>query len=131
YRYVLKPNDYMLDLSIKTVGLSSVLNTSNPAELTWQLKATRNEKSITYENRYAEVVFEYEDGKDDYLNPAKSTSDDVTDLTYVAFKQHLFTSVLLTDTPIKSAKVFQENLVTDEDDAAQYLKDFQAVLPLE
>src|SRR5690606_32894284 len=31
YRYVLKPNDYILDLSIKSVGLSSVLNTTNAA----------------------------------------------------------------------------------------------------
>lgn len=131
YRYVLIPNEYMLDLSIKSVGLSSVLNTTNPAELTWQLKATRNEKSITYENRYAEIVYEYEEGKDDYLNPAKTTSEDVKDLTYVAFKQHLFTSVLLTDTAIKTAKLNQENLVKDEDDNAVFLKDFTAVMPLE
>ena len=131
YRYVLKPNDYMLDLSIKTVGLSTVIDGSKPAVLDWQLKATRNEKSVTYENRYAEVVFEYEDGKDDYLNPAKTTSDEVEDLTYVAFKQHLFTSVLLTDTAIKNATVSQENLVSDEDDKAEFLKDFQAKLPLE
>ncbi len=131
YRYVLKPNEYMLDLSIKSVGLSSVLNTANPAELTWQLKATRNEKSITYENRYAEIVYEYEDGKDDYLNPAKTTFEDVKDLTYVAFKQHLFTSVLLTETPIKMAKLNQENLVKDEDEKAGFLKDFTSVMPLE
>ena len=131
YRYVLKPNEYMLDLSIKSVGLSSVLNTATPAELTWQLKATRNEKSITYENRYAEIVYEYEDGKDDYLNPAKTTTEDAKDLTYVAFKQHLFTSVLLTETPIKAAKLSQENLVDKEDENAAFLKDFTAVMPLE
>ncbi|MEG1021259.1 MAG: membrane protein insertase YidC [Myroides sp.] len=131
YRYVLIPNKYMLDLSIKSVGLSSVLNTANPAELTWQLKATRNEKSITYENRYAEIVYEYEDGKDDYLNPAKTTTEDAKDLTYVAFKQHLFTSVLLTETPIKTANLSQENLVENEDENAGFLKDFKAVMPLE
>ncbi|HUH25979.1 MAG TPA: membrane protein insertase YidC [Flavobacterium sp.] len=131
YRYVLKPNDYMLDLSIRTVGLNNVIDASKAAELNWQLKATRNEKSITYENRYTEVVFEYENGKDDYLNPAKTTTDNVKDLTYVAFKQHLFTSVLLTDAAIKDAVVSQENLVKDEDDAAVYLKNFEAKLPLE
>ncbi|WLD22850.1 membrane protein insertase YidC [Flavobacterium dauae] len=130
YRYVLKPNDYMLDLSIKSVGLSSVLNTATPAELAWQLKATRNEKSNTYENRYAEIVYEYDGGKDDYLNPAKTTTEDAKEVTYVAFKQHLFTSVLLTETPIKTAKLSQENLVKEENDDA-YLKDFEAVLPLE
>lgn len=131
YLYVLKPNDYMMDLNIRTVGLNNIINTSKSAELNWQLKATRNEKSIKYENRYTEVIFEYEDGKDDYLNAAKTTTDNVKDLTYVAFKQHLFTSVLLTDTAIKDAVVGQENLVSDEDDTQRYLKDFDAKLPLE
>lgn len=131
YHYVLKPNDYMMDLNIRTVGLNNVIDASKPAELHWQLKATRNEKSITYENRYTEVVFEYENGKDDYLNPAKSTSDNAKDLTYVAFKQHLFTSVLLTDTAIKDATISQENLVKEEDDTQEFLKNFEAKMPLE
>ena len=71
------------------------------------------------------------EGKDDYLNPAKTTAEEAKDVTYVAFKQHLFTSVLLTDTPIKTAKLDQENLVKDEDDNAAFLKNFKAVLPLE
>lgn len=131
YRYVLKPNDYMMDFSIRTVGLNNVIDASKPAELDWNLKATRNEKSITYENRYAEIVYEYDGGKDDYLNPAKTTTEDVEDMTYVAFKQHLFTSVLLTDTAIKNATVSQENFVKQEDDSAAFLKNFNAKMPLE
>jgi len=131
YRYVVKPDDYMMDLSIRTIGLDNVIDASKSAELNWQLKATRNEKSIKYENRYTEVVFEYENGKDDYLNAAKSATDNVKDLTYVAFKQHLFTSILLTDTAINNAVVSQENLVDDEDETQAYLKDFEVKLPLE
>ncbi|HBK81998.1 MAG TPA: membrane protein insertase YidC, partial [Flavobacterium sp.] len=59
YRYVLKPNDYMLDFGIKTQGLTNVIDTSKALDLEWQLKAFRNEKSISYENRYTEMVFEY------------------------------------------------------------------------
>lgn len=80
YRYVLKPNDYMLDFDVRSQGLSKVLNTSKPLDLEWNLKSFRNEKSISYENRYAEIYFEYEDGKFDYTgqgqdkeeNPEKS-----------------------------------------------------------
>src|SRR5690606_9588363 len=72
YRYVIKPNDYMLDFTIKTVGLSNVINGSNPADLDWQLKAYRNEKSISYENRYTEMVYEYEGDKDDYLSASSA-----------------------------------------------------------
>lgn len=131
YRYVLKPNEYMLDFGIRSQGLEKFVNTSKPLDLEWQLKSFRNEKSISYENRYTDLVFEYEDGKDDYLNAAKDSEDDVKDLTYVAFKQHLFTSILLTDTKFKTAKVKSFNLVKDEKIDTIYTKNFVAQLPLE
>jgi len=132
YRYVLKPNEYMMDFSIRTQGLSNVINTSKPLDLDWTLKAYRNEKSVSYENRYTELVYEYEGGKDNYLSAA-SKLDETTaeDLTYVAFKQDFFTSILLTDTPIKNAQLKSENLVNDEAVDTVFTKNFSAKLPLE
>lgn len=132
YRYVIKPNNYMLDFSIKTVGLANVINGSNPADLDWQLKAYRNEKSISYENRYTEMVYEYEGGKDDYLS-ASSSLDDATekDVTYIAFRQHFFASILLTDTAFTTAELKSENLVKDEEFDTVFTKNFQANVPLE
>ncbi len=132
YRYVIKPNDYMLDFSVRSVGLNQVLNASKEAQLEWQLKALRNEKSISYENRYSEIIFEYEGGKDDYLNPNKALAEDTPkEVSYIAFKQHLFTSILLTDTPFKQAKLTSENLVKDEAIDTLYTKNFAAVMPLD
>lgn len=131
YVYTIKPNDYMLDLTIKSVGLNQVLNVNAPATLNWELKTIRNEKSISYENRYSEVVYEYEGGKDDYLNASKSYTDaNEKDVSYVAFKQHLFTSILLTDTPFETAKLVSENLVQNEDVDTLYLKKYVAEMPL-
>ena len=130
YRYVLKPNQYMLDFSVRSQGMNSVLNTSKPLDLEWNLKTYRNEKSVTYENRYAEIVFEYEDGKDDYTGQSGLSEENPTDVTYVAFKQHFFTSILLTDTPFASAKLISENLVKDEKIDTVFTKQFKAVLPL-
>lgn len=131
YVYTVKPNDYMLDLTIKSVGLNQVLNVNAPATLNWELKTIRNEKSISYENRYSEVVYEYEGGKDDYLNASKSYTDaNEKDVSYVAFKQHLFTSILLTDTPFETGKLVSENLVQNEDVDTLYLKKYVAEMPL-
>ena len=132
YRYVIKPNNYMLDFTIKTVGLTNVINGSNPADLDWQLKAYRNEKSISYENRYTEMVYEYEGDKDHYLS-ASSATDEATekDVNFIAFKQHFFTSILLTDTTFKSAVLKSENLVKDEAVDTTFTKNFQASVPLE
>lgn len=130
YRYVLKPNEYMLDFAIRSQGLNTVLNTSNPLNLDWKIKTYRNEKSVSYENRYTELIFEYEDGKDDYLGQGESTSDEPIDVSYIAFKQHFFTSVLLTDTAFEKAIVVSENLVKDEEKDTLFTKQFKATVPL-
>jgi YidC/Oxa1 family membrane protein insertase len=130
YRYVLKPNEYMLDFSIRSQGMNNVLNSSNPLTLEWDLKTYRNEKSVTYENRYAEIVYEYEEGKDSYTSQSDLTTDDAEDVTYIAYKQHFFTSILLTDTPFATAKMTSENLVKDEKIDTIFTKKYSSIIPL-
>lgn len=131
YRYVMKPNEYMMDFSIRTQGLSSVLNMSQPLQLTWDLETFRNEKSVTYENRYTELIYEYDGGKDDYLNQSSEASEQVNDVTYIAYKQHFFTSVLLTDTAFKTVDFKSKNLVKDAETDTLKTKAFSSVIPLE
>jgi YidC/Oxa1 family membrane protein insertase len=130
FRYTMKPNEYMLDFAIRSQGLNTVLNSSNPLNLDWSLKSYRNEKSVSYENRYTELIFEYEGGKDDYLGQGSTTNDDPNEVSYIAFKQHFFTSILMTDTPFEKAEVFSENLVKDEEVDTLFTKQFKATLPL-
>jgi YidC/Oxa1 family membrane protein insertase len=131
YRYVMKDNDHMLEFSIRTQGLENVLNTSKPTDLEWNLKTYRNEKSVSYENRYTELIYEFEGGKDDYLNAASDKEDTAEAVTYVAFKQHFFTSVLLTNTPFKKVDLKSDNLVDDEKVDTVFTKNFTAKMPLE
>lgn len=131
YRYELKEGDYMMDFTIRSQGLSDVINSSQPVNLDWNLKTYRHAKSISYENRYTEVVFEYEDGKDDYLGQGDLSEDMAEDVTYVAFKQHFFTSILLTDAPFKTGTFESRNLVQNEDVDTIYNKAFSVKLPLE
>jgi YidC/Oxa1 family membrane protein insertase len=125
YKYVLKPNDYMLDFDVRSQGLNTVLNTGKPVDFNWDLKAYRNEKSITYENRYAEIVFEYEDGKDDYVSQGKDQEETPKKVTYIAYKQHFFSSILLTKTPFEKAALRSHDLVNDEDVDTTFTKEFK------
>jgi len=131
YRYVLKPGEYMMDFSIRSQGLSRVINSSADISLDWKLKAYRHAKSMSYENRYTELVFEYDDGNDDYLGQQDSTDDEAERITFVAYKQHFFTSILLTDTPFAKGKFTSRNLVQDEEIDTIYTKAFATNLPLE
>lgn len=128
YRYVLKPEDYMLDFSIRSQGLSDVFNTATLPTLDWKLRGYRHAKSISYENRYTEIVYEYDDGDDDYVTTG---TDEEEGISYVAYKQHFFTSILLTDNPFPRGRFVSEDLVEDEDVDTLYTKAFASTFPLE
>ena len=130
YKYVLKPNDYMLDFDVHSQGLNKVLNTSKPLDLEWGLKTFRNEKSISYENRYAEIRYEYEDEKDSYVNSGKDKLETPEKVSYIAFKQHFFATILLTKTPFETAKLHSNDLVNDEKKDTIFTKQFKANIPL-
>jgi YidC/Oxa1 family membrane protein insertase len=128
YRYVMKPGEYMLDFSIRSQGLNDVFNTANALTLNWALKGYRHAKSISYENQYTELVYEYDGGNDDSI---KDGDDEEENISYVAYKQHFFTSILLTDTPFARGKFVSENLVEDEEVDTLYTKAFASTFPLE
>jgi YidC/Oxa1 family membrane protein insertase len=130
YKYVLKPKEYMLDFDIHSQGLNTVLNTSKPADLLWDVKTFRNEKSISYENRYTEIYYEHKEGKVDYAGTGMQEDETLEKATFVAYKQHLFASILLTETPIDNVKVSSTNLVKDDKKDTIYTKHFKSTLPL-
>ena len=130
YKYVLKPNEYMVGFDVRSQGLNKVLNTSKPLDLEWNLKAFRNEKGISYENRYADIRYEYEDGKDNNTGQGKDKEENPEKVSYIAFKQHFFSSILLTNTPFAKAKLYSNNLVLDEKKDSLFTKQFKANVPL-
>ncbi|TXE05808.1 membrane protein insertase YidC [Gelidibacter salicanalis] len=130
YRYELKPDDYMFGFNVRSQGLSDVINSSQQINLDWNIKTYRHAKSISYENRYTELLFEYEGGKDDYLGQQDFTDDTAEDVTWVANKQHFFTSILLADQPFKEGIFTSKNLVQDEDIDTVFTKAFTTKLPL-
>lgn len=130
YRYEIKDNDYMMDFSIRSQGLNDVINSSQAINLDWDLKGYRHAKSISYENRYTDIHYEYEGGKDDYTGMG-DTEEDLEDVTWIGYKQHFFTSVLLTDKPFKTVKIKAKNLVENEAVDTVYTKEFTSKIPLE
>jgi len=118
----------MLDFAVRSQGLSDVINASHKINLDWNLKGYRHAKSISYENRYTNLYYDYEGGKDDYI---RSGDENLEDVAWIGYKQHFFSSVLLTDSRFKTAKVKTENLVKEETVDTVYTKSFAATIPLE
>jgi YidC/Oxa1 family membrane protein insertase len=130
YKYILKPNDYMIGFDIRSQGLNKVLNTAKPLDLQWNLKTYRSEKSIAYENRYTEIRFQYQEGKHDYVADGENKEESPEKVDYIAFKQHFFTSILLTNTPFAKASLKSHKLVVDETKDTIFTKDLKATVPL-
>lgn len=131
FRYELKPNDYMLGFGVKTQGLQNVINTSNPTRLKWDFKGYRHAKSISYENRYTRLTYEYDDEKHDKLGQAGEDDEIENGVNWFNFRQHFFGSMLLSDTPLNDVKFTSKNLVEDEEVDTLYTKQYSADALLE
>ena len=123
YRYEIKADDYMVDFTIKSQGLSNVINTSNGVDLNWDLKARVNEKSLSYENQNTAIHF-FQD--DDLECLGITEGDDIAEkVNWVGFKQHFFSSILLADTTFNKITVKQDNYIESGATSAEFLKGFE------
>ena len=130
YQYTLKPNDYMIGFDLRSQGLNKVLNTSKSLDLEWDLKSFRTEKSISYENRYTLLNYEYGDEKFNNVSDGNNQEETLDNVKFIAFKQHFFSAILLTDTPFSKAVLKSNNLVVDENKDTIFIKQFNANVPL-
>ena len=131
YRYELKPNNYMLDFSVKSQGLDGVVNGSQDIVLDWKLKGRRQAKSISYENRYTRLTYKYEEDKISKLGQMGDDEETEVDVRWLSFRQHFFSSILLTDRPFKTANLKSFNLMNDEEVDTLFTKSYAVSIPLE
>lgn len=131
YRYELKPNDYMLGFSVKSQGLNNIINSSQDVLLHWGLDVLRQDKSISYENRYTRLTYQHDGGKVDKLSQAGNDDEVEKDVEWLSFRQHFFSSILVADKPFKIATLTSQDLVLDEDIDSVFTKRFTVTIPLE
>jgi len=130
YRYELKPNDHMLGFSVRSQGLSSVLNTSQEVQLDWKFDAHRQGKSIAFENRYTRLSYEHEDDKINKLSQTGDDDESERDVSWISFRQHFFSSILVPEVPFKTADLKSFNLINDEAVDTLFTKRYEVSLPL-
>ena len=130
YRYELKPNNHMLGFSVRSQGLSSTLNTSQDVQLDWKFDAHRQGKSISFENRYTRLSYEHEGDKTNKLSQTGDDDETETDVSWISFRQHFFSSILVPEAPFKTADLKSFNLINDEAVDTLFTKRYEVSLPL-
>ena len=113
YRYEMNPNEYMVNFAVRSQGLSTVINSSNTINLDWSLDGYRHEKSLKTENTMYSHLYYKAEGDVDYLNAGNT--EVINDLAWVSYKQHFFSSSLLSDTPFNNATIISTDLVKNEE----------------
>ena len=128
YRYEMT-EDYMVNFAVRSQGLSSVINSSNTINLDWSLKGYRHEKSLSTENTMYSYYYYKSEDEVDYL--ASEDNDVVNDVDWVSYKQHFFSSILVSDTPFNNADLTSQDLVKDEQIDSVFTKRYSLKTPLE
>ncbi len=130
YRYEMKPNDYMVDFSVRSQGLDGVIDGTEPIELNWDQKIRRQAKSVSYENRYTRLTYQHDGGKVDKLAQAGTDDEVEEDVNWLSYRQFFFSNILLTDSPFKTAVITSEDLVEDETVDTLFTKKYTTKIPL-
>ncbi|AUC22820.1 membrane protein insertase YidC [Polaribacter sejongensis] len=129
YRYEMKPENYMVNFAVRSQGLSNVINSSTPINLDWSLDGYAHEKSVKTENTmYSHLYYKTEDDVD-YLNAGNT--EILNDVDWISYKQHFFTSILLTDTPFNNSTVTSTDLIKNEELDTVFTKRYELKTPLE
>jgi YidC/Oxa1 family membrane protein insertase len=130
FRYEMKPNEYLVDYTVRSQGLSSVINDAQPINLNWKLQGIRHNKSIQYENRYTRLTYKHEDDKISKLSESGDDEETENEVRWLSYRQHFFSSILATKTPFETATLNSRNLVEEESKEARVTKEFASVAPL-
>ena len=125
YKYSLNADDdYMLGFSIQSQGLSKVFDIRQPVQFEWDLKALRHDQSISFENRYTRLTYEHDGEKINKLSQSGDDDETVEDVSWLSYRQHFFSSILVPETPINSTEIRSFDLVEDENRDSLFTKKY-------
>ena len=128
YRYEMT-DDYMVNFAVRSQGLSTVINSSNTINLDWSLKGYRHEKSIRTENTMYSYYYYKSDDEVEYLG--LEDNEVVNNMDWVSYKQHFFSSILVSDKAFNNAAIASIDLVKDQAIDTLFTKKFTLKTPLE
>ncbi len=118
YIYTLKGNDYNVQFDIKTVGIGSLVDVnSNKVLLNWETTLLQKERNVKSEREKSAIFYREDDGSVDHLSESSDDEEKIEKkLSWIAFKQHFFSSILTSkegfvNADLKSTLITQDSVV--------------------
>ncbi len=104
HEYVLKPEDYMIDLNIKLNGTNQLL-TQGTMNLVWQYAAHQQESDISYEKQNTQIGY-VEDGSFDYHTIGRKSSKEFDEaVNWVGVRQRFFYAIMVAKNNFSSGRM--------------------------
>jgi YidC/Oxa1 family membrane protein insertase len=128
--YKIPESGYMIDFNVKSSGFSSLINSNSNVNLNWNLDAFRQAKSIDYENRYSQLMYQYDGDDTDYLSSYTDSDDSEDSVSWISYGQHFFNSILILDSPVNNVQFESKKLFEDESKEAKFTKKYSSIIPL-
>lgn len=130
FEYKIPESGYMIEFSIKSYGMSSLISSESNVNLNWSLDAFRQAKSIDYENRYSQLMYQYDGDETDYLSSYSDDDDSEDSISWISYGQHFFNSILVFDSPIDKVQFESKKLFEDESKESLFTKNYSSLIPL-
>ncbi len=93
HEYRLKPNDYMIDMDVKT-NASDKLFDQGSMNLVWKYAAAQQESDISYERQQTQMAY-VEDGSFDFYNMGKARKEFDEPVKWVGMRQRFFFAAII------------------------------------
>lgn len=123
--YTLPADSYQLKFSVNGAGLEDALpRSTSSVDFQWDMALRQTEKGRKFEDRYSGLYYKYYQDAVESLTTTKDESADLTTrVKWIGYKDQFFSSVLIADKFISSAKIAQK-----QDIDGPYLKHLSSTI---
>ena len=120
YTYTLKPDEYMVDFDVKFNSLESIIAPNvSTITLDWKMYIPQQEQGRTNEDNWTSIKYKYfqddMDGFRDRSTKAFETADITSKVSWLAFKDQFFSTVVIAEDPFVNGKVESTKLPASKD----------------
>jgi YidC/Oxa1 family membrane protein insertase len=116
YTYSLLPKSYMVNFTIKLLGVNDLITTNGSTiDMNWLIYARKQEHIKQTENSYTSIYYNLNDEVDKLSASSREGSTDKnisTNIKWIAYKQQFFSSVLIAKNQFSNA-YFKQTTFTD------------------
>jgi len=124
FAYTLPAKSYMVSFGIKANGMTTVIPAGvNSLDMHWTTKIRQQEKGRKFEDKYSAIEYKYVADDVEKLSESKDEEKELPNkVKWIAFKDQFFSSILISNEGITSAKLKSKL----EKEGSGYLKSYAA-----